>query len=58
MARHLLSMVLTLCYYSFTEKEAELHSERVMELGLETRSPGHPVSMRLTLPTERGKANR
>jgi len=54
MARHLLSMVLTLCYYSFTEKEAELHSERVMELGLETRSPGHPVSMRLTLPTERG----
>ena len=54
MACHLLSMVLTLCYYSFTEKEAELHSERVMELGLETRSPGHPVSTHLTLPTERG----
>lgn len=47
MAHHLPSMVLTLCYYSFTEK-AELHSERVMELGLETRSPGHPSSMRLT----------
>lgn len=42
MASHLLSMVLTLCYYSFIEKEAELHSERVMELGLETRSPGQP----------------
>lgn len=48
MAHHLLSMVLTLCYYSFTERKAELHSERVMELGLETRSPGHPSSMHLT----------